>query len=274
MSTYLVAYSVNDFVNKPSTLPNGALFRTWARPNAIDQCDFAAEFGPKVLQYYEQFFGIKFPLPKIDQMAVPDFSAGAMENWGLVKYRESTLLFSKTHSSLADKQDLANVIAHELAHQWFGNLVTMKWWTDLWLNEGFATYVASLGVEDIHPEWNTKDRGSLTTMMATFRLDSLVTSHPISRPIKMVTEIEESFDAISYQKGSSVLRMMHLFMGEDAFRSGLKSYLQLYAYKNAEQDNLWESLTEAAHKNGALPKNYEIKTIMDSWTLQTGWVLT
>ncbi|XP_065722166.2 aminopeptidase Ey isoform X2 [Drosophila suzukii] len=271
MSTYLVAYSVNDFVNKPSTLPNGALFRTWARPNAIDQCDFAAEFGPKVLQYYEQFFGIKFPLPKIDQMAVPDFSAGAMENWGLVKYRESTLLFSKTHSSLADKQDLANVIAHELAHQWFGNLVTMKWWTDLWLNEGFATYVASLGVEDIHPEWNTKDRGSLTTMMATFRLDSLVTSHPISRPIKMVTEIEESFDAISYQKGSSVLRMMHLFMGEDAFRSGLKSYLQLYAYKNAEQDNLWESLTEAAHKNGALPKNYEIKTIMDSWTLQTGY---
>jgi len=130
--------------------------------------------------------------------------------------------------------------------------------------------VASLGVEDIHPEWNTKERGSLTTMMATFRLDSLVTSHPISRPIKMVTEIEESFDAISYQKGSSVLRMMHLFMGEDAFRSGLKSYLQLYAYKNAEQDNLWESLTQAAHKNGALSNNYDIKTIMDSWTLQTG----
>ncbi|XP_050744358.1 aminopeptidase N isoform X2 [Drosophila biarmipes] len=271
MSTYLVAYSVNDFANKPSTLPNGALFRTWARPNAIDQCDFAAEFGPRVLQYYEQFFGIKYPLPKIDQMAVPDFSAGAMENWGLVNYRESTLLFSENHSSLADKQDLAIVIAHELAHQWFGNLVTMKWWTDLWLNEGFATYVASLGVEDIHPEWNSKDRGSLYAIVTAFRLDSLISSHPISRPIQMVTEIEESFDSISYQKGSSVLRMMHLFMGEDAFRSGVKSYLQLYTYKNAEQDNLWESLTQAAHKTGALPTNYEIKTIMDSWTLQTGY---
>ncbi|XP_017008819.3 aminopeptidase Ey-like isoform X2 [Drosophila takahashii] len=271
MSTYLVAYSVNDFANKPSTLPNGALFRTWARPNAIDQCDFAAEFGPRVLQYYEQFFGIKFPLPKIDQIAVPDFSAGAMENWGLVTYRESTLLFSEGHSSLADKQDLANVVAHELAHQWFGNLVTMKWWTDLWLNEGFATYVAGLGVHNIHPDWHSKDRGSLQSMMASFRLDSLVSSHPVSRPIQMVTEIEESFDAISYQKGSSVLRMMHLFMGEEAFRSGLKQYLQLYTYKNAEQDDLWVSLTQAAHRNGSLPRNYEIKTIMDSWTLQTGY---
>ncbi|XP_017083305.2 aminopeptidase N-like [Drosophila eugracilis] len=271
MSTYLVAYSVNDFSHKPSTLPNGAHFRTWARPNAIDQCDFAAEFGPKVLQYYEQFFGTKFPLPKIDQLAVPDFAAGAMENWGLVIYRESTLLFSPTRSSLADKQDLAEVIAHELAHQWFGNLVTMKWWTDLWLNEGFATYVAGLGVDNVHPEWQSKDRGSLSALLASFRMDALVSSHPISRPIQMATDIEESFDAISYQKGSSVLRMMHLFLGEESFRSGLKSYLELYAYKNAEQDNLWESLTQAAHQDGALPKNYEIKTIMDSWTLQTGY---
>ncbi|EDX14832.1 aminopeptidase Ey isoform X2 [Drosophila simulans] len=271
MSTYLVAYSVNDFTFKPSTLPNGALFRTWARPNAIDQCNYAAEFGPKVLQYYEEFFGIRYPLPKIDQMAVPDFSAGAMENWGLVKYRESTLLYSPNHSSLADKQDLANVIAHELAHQWFGNLVTMKWWTDLWLNEGFATYVAGLGVQKIHPEWDSRDKSSLVALMASFRLDSLVSSHPISRPIRMVAEIEESFDAISYQKGSAVLRMMHLFMGEESFRTGLKEYLKLYAYKNAEQNNLWESLTTAAHQNGALAGHYDINTIMDSWTLQTGY---
>ncbi|XP_039490657.1 aminopeptidase N isoform X1 [Drosophila santomea] len=271
MSTYLVAYSVNDFSFKPSTLPNGALFRTWARPNAIDQCDYAAEFGPKVLHYYEQFFGIKFPLPKIDQIALPDFSAGAMENWGLVTYRETTLLYSPTHSSLSDQQNLANVIAHELAHQWFGNLVTMKWWTDLWLNEGFATYVAGLGVQQFHPEWHSRDKGILTALITSFRLDSLVSSHPISRPIQMVTEIEESFDAISYQKGSAVLRMMHLFMGEESFRSGLKEYLQLHAYKNAEQDNLWESLTSAAHQSGALDGHLYIKTIMDSWTLQTGY---
>lgn len=270
MSTYLVAYSVNDFSHKPSTLPNGALFRTWARPNAIDQCDFAAEFGPKVLQYYEEFFGIKFPLPKVDQVAVPDFAAGAMENWGLVTYRETTLLYSAEYSSLANQQQLANVVAHELAHQWFGNLVTMKWWTDLWLNEGFATYVANLGVEHIHPEWRAKERESLNDLLTTFRRDALESSHPISRPIQMVVEISESFDEISYEKGSSVLRMMHLFLGEESFRSGIKSYLQTFAYKNAEQDNLWESLTQAAHKNGTLPENYDIKSIMDSWTLQTG----
>ncbi|XP_068157022.1 aminopeptidase N-like [Drosophila tropicalis] len=271
MSTYLLAYSVNDFSHKPSTLPGSALFRTWARPNAIDQCDYAAEFGPKVLQYYEQLFGIKFPLPKIDQIAVPDFSAGAMENWGLVTYREIALLYSASYSSLADKQRVASVVAHELAHQWFGNLVTMKWWTDLWLNEGFATYVASLGVENINPEWRSMEQESLGSVQTIFRKDALESSHPISRPIEEVAEISESFDQISYQKGSTVLRMMHMFLGEESFRFGLQQYLQKYSYKNAEQDNLWESLTQAAHKYRALPKSYDIKTIMDSWTLQTGY---
>ncbi|XP_026836420.1 aminopeptidase Ey [Drosophila erecta] len=271
MSTYLVAYSVNDFSSKPSTLPSGPQFRTWARRNAIDQCDYAAEFGPKVLQFYDEFFDIKFPLPKIDQFAAPDLSYNAMENWGLVTYREPRLLFSAGHSSLADQQELTYVVAHELAHQWFGNLVTMKWWTDLWLNEGFATYVGSLGVDNIHTDWHSKDRRSLSSLRTSFRLDALVSSHPISRPIEMVSQITESFDEISYEKGSSVLRMMHLFLGEEAFRSGLKSYLQAYAYKNAEQDNLWESLTKAAHKTGSLPKDYAIKTIMDSWTLQAGY---
>ncbi|KAH8346459.1 hypothetical protein KR084_000853 [Drosophila pseudotakahashii] len=271
MSTYLVAFSINDFSHKPSTLPGGTLFRTWARPNAIDQSDYAAEFGPKVLQYYEQLFGIEFPLPKVDQIAVPDFSSGAMENWGLVIYSESSLLYSAEYSSQEDKQGLANTVAHELAHQWFGNLVTMNWWNDLWLNEGFATYVASLGLENIHPEWRSMQLQSVSNMLTIFRRDSLESSHPISRPIKMVSQISESFDAISYDKGSSVLRMMHLFLGEEAFRSGLKSYLERYAYKNAEQDNLWESLTQAAHNIGVLPKDYEIKIIMDSWTLQTGY---
>ncbi|XP_030371519.1 aminopeptidase N-like [Scaptodrosophila lebanonensis] len=271
MSTYLVAYSVNDFSHKPSTLPNSTLFRTWARPNAIQQCDYAAEFGPQVLNYYEELFGIKFPLPKIDQIAIPDFSAGAMENWGLVTYREIALLHSDAHSSLVDKQRVASVIAHELAHQWFGNLVTMKWWTDLWLNEGFATYVASLGVEKINPEWRYLEKESLNNLLTIFRKDALESSHPISRPIQEVAEISESFDSISYQKGSTVLRMMHMFLGEDSFRSGLQSYLQEYSYNNADQDNLWESLTEAAHKYRALPKSYDIKSIMDSWTLQTGY---
>lgn len=272
MSTYLVAYSVNDFSHKTSTQPEGPLFRTWARSNAIDQCDYAAEFGPKVLQHFEEFFGVKFPLPKIDQIAIPDFSEGAMENWGLVTYRETSLLYSENHSSLEAKEKLAEVVAHEMAHQWFGNLVTMRWWTDLWLNEGFATYLASLGVAKIHPDWNILDRELINHLFLAFSLDALESSHPISRPIKQISDIAESFDLISYKKGSAVLRMMHLFLGEKAFRLGVKQYVQWNAYGNAEQDNLWQSLSNAAHQFGALATEFDIKTIMDSWTLQTGQV--
>ncbi|KAH8232363.1 hypothetical protein KR032_004784 [Drosophila birchii] len=271
MSTYLLAYSINDFSHKSSTLPDGTIFRTWARPIVIDQCDFATEFGPKILKYYEELFGIKFPLPKIDQIAIPDFTDGAMENWGLVTYREAALLYSNKSSSVVARDYVAVVMAHELAHQWFGNLVTMRWWTDLWLNEGFATYVATLGVHHISPQGRSMDRRTVEDIWETFTIDALESSNPISRPIQKVSQILESFNVISYKKGASVIRMMHLFLGEEAFRSGLNSYLQKYKYGNAEQDNLWESLSEAAHKNGALPPNYDVKTIMDTWTLQTGY---
>ncbi|XP_043065120.1 aminopeptidase Ey-like [Drosophila ficusphila] len=271
MSTYLVVYSVNDFIHKLSSLNNKPLFRTWARPNAIDQCDFASEFGPKVLKYYEQLFGIGFPLPKMDQMAIPDFDARAMENWGLVTYTESSLLYSPEYTTLMGKKSIANTMAHELAHQWFGNLVTMKWWNDLWLNEGFATYVSSLCIESIHPEWRSVELDSHSNLLTFFKIDSLESSHPVSRPVELASQIFESFDEISYEKGSLVLRMMHLFLGEESFRSGLKSYLEKYSYKNADRDDLWDSLTQAAHKNFILPKDYEIKAIMDSWILQTGY---
>ncbi|XP_069966544.1 aminopeptidase N isoform X1 [Bactrocera oleae] len=273
MSTYLVAYTVNDFayVNSETSLKNKVQFRTWARPDAIDQCNYAADVGPKVLQYYEDIFNIKFPLDKIDEIAIPDFSAGAMENWGLVTYRETALLYAENVSSLENKQRVASVIAHELAHQWFGNLVTMKWWQDLWLNEGFATYVASLGVEHINPEWRGLEKESVDNTLAIFKLDALKSSHPISQEITHTNKIAEIFDSISYKKGSTVLRMMHHFLGDEAFRSGLHYYLKKHAYANAEQDDLWYALTEAAHKFRTLPKAFDIKTIMDSWTLQTGY---
>ncbi|KAH8278476.1 hypothetical protein KR018_003846 [Drosophila ironensis] len=273
MSTYLVAYSVNDFSFEASTIAQGPVFRTWARPNAVDQCHFAAEFGPKILKYYEDFLGIEFPLPKIDMLAVPDFEFGGMENWGMVMYEESTLLYSEAYSSLTDKQQVASTIAHELAHQWFGNLVTMKWWTDLWLNEGFATYVTSLGVDHIYPEWRSRNQNNLINLMVVADRDSLENSHPVSRPTTLLSEIKDSFDEMAYEKGASLIRMMHLFLGEMAFRSGLKSYLQEYEYGNAEQDNLWQSLTIAAHKTDTLPRSYDLKTIMDSWTLQAGFPL-
>uniref|UniRef100_A0A8D8EWM7 Aminopeptidase n=2 Tax=Culex pipiens TaxID=7175 RepID=A0A8D8EWM7_CULPI len=273
MSTYLVAYSVNDFEYREAMIKmkGDVVFKIWARRDAIDQVDYAREVGPRVTRYYEEYFAEKFPLPKIDMIAIPDFSAGAMENWGLITYRETALLYHPNISTVSNKHRVASVIAHELAHQWFGNLVTMRWWTDLWLNEGFATYVASLGVEHLHPEWHSYEDESVSNSLNVFKLDALTTSHPVSVEIGHPNQISQIFDAISYDKGSTVIRMMHLFLGEDTFRDGVRLYLKRHKYANAEQNDLWAALTEKAHENGALPDDVNVKTVMESWTLQTGY---
>nr|CAD7393670.1 unnamed protein product [Timema cristinae] len=258
MSTYLVAYIVCDFEYK-SAMTEGkhpVEYRIWARPDAINQTDYALEVGPKILQYYEKYFDYDYPLPKMDMIALPDFNSGAMENWGLVTY---------------SKQSVASVIAHELAHQWFGNLVTMSWWTDLWLNEGFATYVAILGVNHVHPEWKVFDIDSTENFLILMNADSLKSSHPVSVPVRYPSDINQIFDTISYKKGMYILRMMYLFLGEDVFRKGVNQYIKDNLYGNAKQDDLWEMLTTQAHIAGALPKDLTIKVIMDTWTLQTGF---
>ncbi|XP_061389995.1 aminopeptidase N-like [Musca vetustissima] len=274
MSTYLVAYTVNDFMYKESKVEGSdVVFRTWSRGGYIDQCDYAAEVGPNVLKYYEEVFGIPFPLKKVDEIAIPDFSAGAMENWGLITYRETALLFAPNVSSESNKQRIAEVIAHELAHQWFGNLVTMKWWTDLWLNEGFATYIASLGLKNLSPEWDSYNADSLDNSISIFRRDAQLSSHPISQPILNTSQIGERFDSISYKKGSAVLRMLHMLLGQDGFFEGVRDYLMKHKYGNAEQDDLWAAFTEKAHKFDRIEPKYDMKVIMDSWTLQTGYPL-
>ncbi|XP_063912519.1 aminopeptidase N-like isoform X2 [Zophobas morio] len=273
MSTYLVAYIVSDFgykISEPSKL-NNVTFRTWAKKDSLEQVEYAREVGPKVLEYYEDFFDIKYPLPKQDMVAIPDFSAGAMENWGLITYREALLLFDPKISSLTNQHHIASVIAHELAHQWFGNLVTMKWWTDLWLNEGFATYMASRAVEHLYPSWKSFEEEAVNNILNVFAFDSLRTSHPVSVPIGHPNEIDEIFDTISYKKGSFLIRMMSLFLGDDTLRHGVSNFLKKHKYQNAEQDDLWASLTDEAHKNDALPKNLTVKTVMDTWTVQTGY---
>uniref|UniRef100_A0A182PL06 Aminopeptidase n=1 Tax=Anopheles epiroticus TaxID=199890 RepID=A0A182PL06_9DIPT len=273
MSTYLVAYTVNDFEYREAMTsePGDVLFKIWARRDAIDQVDYARDIGPKVTRFYEDYFHKKFPLPKIDMIAIPDFASGAMENWGLITYRETALLYHPNISTASNKHRVASVIAHELAHQWFGNLVTMRWWTDLWLNEGFATYVASLGVDYLHPEWYSLEEESVSNTLDIFKFDALLSSHPISVEIGHPNQISQIFDAISYEKGSIVIRMMHLFLNEKTFRNGVSRYLQRHAYGNAEQDNLWQALTEEAHNNGILRDNIDVKKVMDSWTLQTGY---
>ncbi|XP_063629693.1 aminopeptidase N-like isoform X1 [Cydia splendana] len=274
MSTYLVAWVVSKFehVVSPADLSK-TKFRIWARGDAIEQTEYASTVGPKVLTHFESWFGVPFPLPKQDMVAIPDFAAGAMENWGLITYRETALLYDKEQSSFLNKERVAEVIAHELAHQWFGNLVTMKWWSDLWLNEGFATFVASIGVAAVEPDWKAERAYAVDNLMSVLSLDALESSHPVSVPIDDPKRIAEIFDEISYRKGSSLIRMMTMFLGEDVFRKAINNYLVKYSYHNAEQDDLWAELTAVNQQYGGLSRNVTVKTIMDTWTKQTGYPL-
>nr|XP_002056536.3 aminopeptidase N [Drosophila virilis] len=271
MSTYLVAYSINDFQGYASQNQECRVkFTTWARATAIEQCRYAAKIGPSLLVYYEEMFDIEYPLPKMDQLAVPDFSAGAMENWGLITYREAALFYAEEASSQLDKQHVANIIAHELAHQWFGNLVTMEWWNDLWLNEGFATYIATLGMEKLCSKWHVYEEQMLDNVLAVLNTDAYCNTRPIHQAVCQASQISELFDSITYRKGSVIIRMMHIFIGDVAFRRGLNCYLVKHAYSNARQEDLWLALTEAAHQCGSMPLDLDVQTVMDTWTLQKG----
>ncbi|KAK7072474.1 hypothetical protein SK128_018345, partial [Halocaridina rubra] len=225
MSTYLVAFVVSDFEYLNSTQNDHVLFRVWARSSAINQTDYAVEKGPQALTYYEGYFGVLFPLPKQDMIAILDFSAGAMENWGLITYRETAILFDPIVGSASNKQRVMLVIAHELAHQWFGNLVTMKWWTDLWLNEGFANFMQNNGIDYCEPTWKIMEQLVVDDVQYVFSLDALESSHPISVPVNNPEEIGQIFDSISYSKGSAIIRMMNNFLVEATFIKGINAYL-------------------------------------------------
>jgi len=275
MSTYLVAFVVSKFQYRESELSDGELwkFRIWSRKDALTQTEYAREIGPKMLKFFEDYFQVPFPLPKQDMIAAPDFAAGAMENWGLITYRETALLYKPGVSAASNIQRIAYVVSHELAHQWFGNLVTPFWWTDLWLNEGFASYVQYLGVEAVQPQLNYLDQFVLEEIHGTLRLDALESSHPISIQVKHPDEINELFDSISYNKGASVIRMMDHFLTSGTFKKGLTNYLRGLKYDSAEQDDLWKYLTEQGHRDGTLQADLTVKQVMDTWTLQTGFPL-
>ena len=226
------------------------------------------------LPFFESYFGIQFRLPKIDIVAVPDFGFNAMENWGLITFRESALLVPENtnrSSSVDHMQRVANTLLHEIAHQWFGNLVTMKWYDDLWLKEGFSTYLSYVACNEIKPQWNYFSTLTINEMQKAMSKDSDSLSHPISFPVKTKSDIRRIFDPISYSKGALIINMMRGFLGESTFRSGLKNYLKKFEYGNALQDDLWEVMTEQAHTDDVLQKNVTIKQIMDTWTLQAGY---
>ncbi|ROT77110.1 putative aminopeptidase N [Penaeus vannamei] len=271
MSTYLVAFVVSDFVQVNTTVNDSVVLRVWARREAIDQAEYALKVGPKILSFFEEYFGLPFPLPKMDMVALPDFFAGAMENWGLITSKENYLMYNPEVSTPQTRAFITEVISHELAHQWFGNLVTPVWWDDLWLNEGFATYINFLGIDHAEPSWKVMETSLVERVHRVFGLDSLESSHKISIPVDHPDEIFEVFDGISYEKGASIIRMMTHYLTEATFRKGLTSYLKALSYKNAVKNDLWKYLTLAAHEDSILPQDVTVKMIMDTWTLQMGY---
>ncbi|CAG0922160.1 unnamed protein product, partial [Notodromas monacha] len=275
MSTYLVAFCVSQFQSKTSNTNDK--FKVWARSDMIGRTEFAANEGAKILKFFEEYFEIDYPLPKMDMLALTDFSAGAMENWGMITYREEYLLYDPTGrtTSASLLQRIIYIIAHELSHQWFGNLVTPKWWTDLWLNEGFASYVEYLGSQESRKDWKWMQLFIVSEVQDVMRVDSLESSHPIYQEVFNPDQIKELFDRISYGKGekkrATIIRMMNNYLTEATFKKGLISYLKDKSFSNAETEDLWRYLDVAAHDDKSLPDDLSVSQIMNTWTGLTGF---
>ena len=263
MSTYLLAFVVGDLAAVESRAPNGTLVRIWATRGKEEQGRFALQTAVDLLGYMDYYFGIPYPLEKLDHIALPDFAAGAMENWGAITYREIALLFDPANSASNTRQRIAEIIAHEMAHMWFGDLVTMEWWDDLWLNESFASWMGNKAVDHIRPEWDMWTQFVYQDTNGGLSLDGLKNSHPIEMEVTNPAEIGELFDAISYNKGGAVLRMLEGFLGEETFRQGIHHYLKYNQYGNARTEDLWASLEEVSGK--------PITEIMNTWIKQAGY---
>lgn len=263
MSTYLLAFIVGDFEYLESQTKNGVNIKIYTTKGKKHQGEFALSCAIKTLEFYEEYFDIKYPLNTLDMIAIPDFASGAMENWGAITYRESALLVDPLNSSISNKQWVALVIAHEIAHQWFGNLVTMEWWTHLWLNEGFASYIEYLAVDKMFPDWDIWTQFSTADLGVALRLDALKNTHPIEIEVHHPDEIGEIFDEVSYSKGASIIRMLAEYLGEENFRNGLRYYLKKHSYKNTETNHLWEALEKVSRKS--------VGKIMQNWTSHGGY---
>ena len=263
MSTYLLAFIVGDLACVQDRTRDGVLMRVWATRGNEDKGQFALETSMALLDYFHDYFGVPYPLSKLDHIAIPDFAAGAMENWGAITYREVALLVDPVDSSAGTREIVAAIISHEMAHQWFGDLVTMEWWDDLWLNESFASWMGDKAVDYLHPEWEMWTQFLTHDTASALNLDGLRNSHPIEQPVNNPAEIGQLFDAISYSKGGSILRMLERFLGADKFQEGLQIYIKRHQYANARTRDLWNALGEASGQ--------PVADIMDTWTSQTGY---
>ena len=247
MSTYLLFMAVGDF-DRTTLSDNGVEIGVIAQKGKVDQARFALESGRDVLREYDDYFGVKYPLPKLDNIAAPGRSQffSAMENWGAIFTFEYALLLDPATSNVFDRQTVFSTAAHEIAHQWFGDLVTMRWWDDLWLNEGFATWMEGRTMARLHPEWDTSGADAVYTSRGAMGGDAYATTHPIVQHVASVEQASQAFDGITYGKGSAVIAMLEDYIGADAWRNGVRSYMHRHAYGNAVTDDLWREMEAAA----------------------------
>jgi aminopeptidase N len=260
MSTYLVAFLVGDFQCSAGE-QDGVAIRVCSTPDKVALTPYSVAVAKYVLHYYDDYFGIPYPLPKLDLIALPDFEEGAMENFGAITYRETELLIDERTASIASRREAANTIAHEMAHQWFGDLVTMQWWDNLWLNEGFATWMANKPVSVMHPEWNI-DQSVIADFDNTLNLDAQPTTRPIRAKADTPGEINQMFDGIAYGKAGDVLLTLENYLGAETFRKGVRAYLSAHEYANATAEDFWNAQTATSHK--------PVDKIMESLVVQPG----
>ena len=260
MSTYLLAFLVGDF-QCTSAEQDGVAIRSCATPDKVALTPYSLEVAKFALHYYNNYFGIPYPLKKLDLIAIPDFEAGAMENFGAITYRETALLIDEKTASIDAKKLVAVDITHEMAHQWFGDLVTMQWWDNIWLNEGFATWMENKAVGVMHPEWDM-NQSVIADMDQTLNIDAQPTTRPIRAKAETPDEIDQLFDGIAYGKASDVIYMIENYIGPETFRKGVHNYLAAHLYGNATAEDFWNAETAASHK--------PVDRIMSSLIVQPG----
>ena len=262
MSTYLVCIVVGRLGLTDPVHAGPTPIRVACRPDRVHLAGYANEVAVYCLDWFGEYYGIPYPEQKLDQAAIPDFAQGAMENTGLVTYRETLLLLDPSQASYVERLDVAETVAHELAHMWFGDLVTMCWWNGIWLNEAFATFMSYLCVDAMEPSWRVFD-GFQTNRMTAFEVDALESTRPIEFPVESPDDASGMFDTLTYTKGGAVLRMIEQWLGAERFRDGIRRYLQAHAYGNTETHDLWDALEEASGQ--------PVRRIMDAWIFQPGY---
>ncbi len=268
MSCYLLYIGVGRFEYTTGRL-RSLKIRVVTTPGKRSMARLPLEYARHFVAFYERYFGVRYPLGKLDLIAVPDFAVGAMENWGAITFREVTLLADE-NTPTATKQHVAEVVAHELAHQWFGDLVTMGWWDDLWLNESFATFMSYKAMSAVFPQWRMDSQFFVNVVSKAMGADALRATHPISAEIRSTHDIDSIFDEISYEKGCSVLRMLEDYAGKEAFRNGLGRYLKAHAYANATKEDLWGAIDAAAGSSG---KRVRVQEVARRWIETEGYPL-